>query len=526
MEQEQSTAESNSKEMQELLKKLRDRPFYIWGSTRHREASNPVNGVKGNCCFNHIIGLPQKNGIPQQLWDYQNIIFKALIVPGYLNSMPTTGPTLSHSLAEKKEKERTRQVQYYHSFKLKHLWVKKATGLGISEFILRFMVWLCLRNDDYKGSQMVIITGPNQELAIKMIKRMKGLFEPHGITFDSKETVIELNGCSIEAYPSNHIDSFRSLTNPKFILLEEADFFRKNEQEDVRHVAERYIGKSDPFIVMVSTPNRPDGLFGKIEKEAFETCIYKKIFLDYTYGLGKIYTNEEIEKARMSPSFPREYQLSYQGIIGNCFSTLSIENCQKIEYNPDQIIPHAKFSIGIDPSFGSSKFGIVATRYVNERIEVVEAEDWYRPDFVDMTNRVWEIKQKHKVDTNNLTIFCDSANPEVWSSLKRMLNEPYAEQYVSEKLAYYKKHNINPANYMKVIPVPFSTQGAKMLQHTKSLLEDKDNLVAIDKRFDKLLTSLRTAVANEYKLDKEQTSYHDILDGMRLSLQLYQRSNK
>jgi hypothetical protein len=69
-------------------------------------------------------------------------------------------------------------------------------------------------------------------------------------------------------------------------------------------------------------------------------------------------------------------------------------------------------------------------------------------------------------------------------------------------------------------------EGAKMLQHTKSLLEDKDNLVVIDKRFDKLITALRTAVANEYKLDKEQTSYHDLLDAFRLSLQLYQRSNK
>jgi uncharacterized protein (DUF1684 family) len=79
---------------------------------------------------------------------------------------------------------------------------------------------------------------------------------------------------------------------------------------------------------------------------------------------------------------------------------------------------------------------------------------------------------------------------------------------------------------MKVIPIAFSTNGAKMLQHTISLLEDKDNLVAIDKQFDKLLTSLRTAVANEYKLDKEATNYHDILDAFRLSLQLYQRCNK
>jgi hypothetical protein len=27
-------------------------------------------------------------------------------------------------------------------------------------------------------------------------------------------------------------------------LLDEADFFRKSEQEDVRHVSERYIAKS------------------------------------------------------------------------------------------------------------------------------------------------------------------------------------------------------------------------------------------------------------------------------------------
>jgi hypothetical protein len=50
------------------------------------------------------------------------------------------------------------------------LWVKKATGLGVTEFFLRFMAWLCLRNNDYRNSQMCIVTGPNQELAIKLIK--------------------------------------------------------------------------------------------------------------------------------------------------------------------------------------------------------------------------------------------------------------------------------------------------------------------------------------------------------------------
>ena len=167
---------------------------------------------------------------------------------------------------------------------------------------------------------MVIVTGPNQDLAIKLIKRLKGIFEPRlGLYFTNKETVIELNGCKIEAYPSNHLDSFRSLTNPKFIFIDEADMFRKGEQEDVRHVSERYIAKSDPYIVMVSTPNAPDGLFEKIEKEPEETCLYKRLKMDYTYGLGKIYSKEDIEKAKNSPSFEREYNLKYLGKIGNVY---------------------------------------------------------------------------------------------------------------------------------------------------------------------------------------------------------------
>ena len=68
---------------------------------------------------------------------------------------------------------------------------------------------------------------------------------------------------------------------------------------------------------------------------------------------------------------------------------------------------------------------------------------------------------------------------------------------------------------MIIVPVPFSIEGGHMLQHAKWLLEeteeDGSSLIAIHPTFEKLLTSLCTAVANEYKLDKEQTSYNDIL---------------
>jgi hypothetical protein len=321
--------------------------------------------------------------------------------------------------------------------------------------------------------------------------------EPHGIILGGSMTSLKINNITITAYPSNHLDSMRGIDQASFLFLDEGDFFAKHEQENARIISERYISKSSPYIVMVSTANRPDGLFAQIEKEPMDTCIYKKIFIHYTDGLGKILTKEEVENARRSPSFPREMELKYLGIVGNLVAPAAIDKVQQIEYNPDQIIPNCEVSIGVDPSFGSSKFGIVATRFVNERIEVIEAEEHDRSDFNSMINRIWEFKQEHRVDNNNLTIFVDAANPEIWQSLKRMVDETYSEKYVFDKLAHYKKLNMNPAGPggMIVIPTPFSTSGTKTLQHTKSLLEDPDNLIAISPKFNKLLTSLRTAVA-------------------------------
>ena len=60
-----------------------------------------------------------------------------------------------------------------------------------------------------------------------------------------------------------------------------------------------------------------------------------------------------------------------------------------------------------------------------------------------------------------------------------------------------------------------------MLAHCKLMLEKE--YVEINPRFDKLVTSLRTAVEKgEGDLDKEATSYDDIFDGYRLALKYYQ----
>ena len=56
-------------------------------------------------------------------------------------------------------------------------------------------------------------------------------------------------------------------------MPKENGFVYQYKQQDVRHVSERYIAKSDPYIVLVSTPNGSGGSFERIEKEPEETCL-------------------------------------------------------------------------------------------------------------------------------------------------------------------------------------------------------------------------------------------------------------
>ena len=54
------------------------------------------------------------------------------------------------------------------------------------------------------------------------------------------------------------------------------------------------------------------------------------------------------------------------------------------------------------------------------------------------------------------------------------------------------------------------------------ILEQDPEKIAINPdKFDKLITSLRTAVDIDGALDKEATSYNDIFDAFRLALKFY-----
>lgn len=109
---------------------------------------------------------------------------------------------------------------------------------------------MCVRNDDLKGHKVLIVTGPNLQLAQSLIKTIRDLFlspdSRHQILFDGSQTEIVINSVYIKAVPSRHIDAMRGLTDVSIILLDEADFFPESQSNDVRDVPERYIAKSSP----------------------------------------------------------------------------------------------------------------------------------------------------------------------------------------------------------------------------------------------------------------------------------------
>jgi hypothetical protein len=80
----QSQAQDNL-QLNPALQKLTDRKFWFWDKSTHKEADRIS---KGDCCFNHIIGLPTKDGIETPMFDYEREMYFALTEPGYLNSHP------------------------------------------------------------------------------------------------------------------------------------------------------------------------------------------------------------------------------------------------------------------------------------------------------------------------------------------------------------------------------------------------------------------------------------------------------
>ena len=160
-------------------------------------------------------------------------------------------------------------------------------------------------------------------------------------------------------------------------------------------------------------------------------------------------------------------------------------------------------SMGIDVAWGdTSKFAIVITQYRNNKVEVFYAESFDKPQMNQIINHILQLKQRHHITK----VYVDGANPEVIRELKRRIGESENYHYYTEERLWQMRRGD-----MQIIPVNFQKRHREMLQWTYTLMSKR--FIKIHPSLQKLIVSLRTAIViDDWKLDKQQTSHHDLLD--------------
>jgi len=199
------------------------------------------------------------------------------------------------------------------------------------------------------------------------------------------------------------------------------------------------------------------------------------------------------------------------GKIGNVFSPLLIDKIiKKYELVKDIPVVHeALHCVGIDPGFGSSNTGIVITEHLKnpDIVRVIYAEEFEKANPQDIVDLCYDFHRKHYP---NIRFLVDGSN----AGLVRQLKVVFGEN------PDYDYKDVSP-DTMEILPVNFGTEHKQMLSHLYLMINKEYLAIPNEEKYDKLIVALRTAQAKEYSLDKEQTSYDDLLDALRVSLKGY-----
>ena len=344
---------------------------------------------------------------------------------------------------------------------------------------------------------------------------MQSLFNKHFplIQLESKFTDLWIRNTNVKIFPSRNVKDLRGWTDVSYLFIDEADYFEPSVTTELEHAITRYEEKSQCTTIMVSTPNVPGGLFQKIELD--KDSKYHKIILDYTVGLGKIYDPIEIEKKKKEPEFKREYMGQYLGKVGNVFSSSQIDECTNLgtKYNLVSI-PVSLYtlkSVGIDPGFSSSGTGIVVLEHIKtdngeHMIRVIDSHLIDKGDPNQIVELCWDIWKKYGY--MNVAYYIDGSN----RAMVNLLKIRWQESLTWDNTDSFGSN-------VKIRPVNFNTEHKNMLSNLHALVSK--GFLAIDPKYDKLITSLRTAYAEELNLKKDAGSYSDLLDALRLALKAY-----
>jgi len=484
-------------------------PFYRFDLTPEQHLAE-YDAKRGKCCFNHFIGLPEKHNKRMPLFPYQKILWDDF------------------------------EKSYNGEDPQRLFAVLKATGLGITEFSIRIMAWLAVSSGKFRGKRFAIIAGIRMDISEEIIRRLIGLFDrfPFLNIKQSKSKTI-INNVIIDGYPADNVNSLRSFHNLAFILVDEADFFRKSLQKEIRTVIERYVAKTNPFVYLVSTPDKPYGLFYELFREQKkDDSIYKLYEFNYEWGLGTIFTKKEIKDQMRSPSFQQEYNLQFGGTVGNLISEKALmkniytaEQATKLGFAPyywykdvvyDANTAESDFvfrTIGVDTGFGSnpsgglgSYTGICMTQWRNNRVEIMLAQELRQPDMDELVDIVSVLAVK----TNTSKIFVDGSNPPFVRALKNVFHEyPNYGKYDKKMLERKMYHGD-----MIVCPISFNKKAKTMLFHLKEVADKGLFVIHEDQR--NIIECLKSAYVVNDKLDKEQTAHDDLFDAIRLAIEWYE----
>jgi len=345
---------------------------------------------------------------------------------------------------------------------------------------------------------------------------MAGLFERHFplLNLYTKYTEMVLKNTWIKVFPSLAIKDLRGYFSAAYIWVDESDYLNESVQEELIHAITPYQLKSNCKIILSSTPNKPNGLMQNIELDP--NSKYYKLRLPYQLGVGKIYDPKEIATRKGGVEWKREMELQYLGKVGNVFTPSQIDECINLglEYSSDKI-PVSLYtlkSVGIDPGFSSSSTGIVVLEHIKvgndnrHMIRVIDSHLIDKGDPNEITNLCWDIWKKNGY--MNTIYWIDGSNRAMVNLLKIRWQE---------SLSWESSESFG--QNIKIRPVNFNTEHKNMLSNLHALVSKE--FLAIDPKYDKLITSLRTAYAEELNLKKDIGSYSDLLDALRLSLKGY-----
>lgn len=395
----------------------------------------------------------------------------------------------------------------------RHLCVLKPVGCGITEYCLRWILWKVMSSDEWQNSQVCVVVGPAVSLADRILGRIRRLLEKHDIIFDTARNYLKINKCEIFSVPSHNLNALRSLENPSCIYVSESDFLP--ELSDVRECTERYISKSNPYIIMESTINSPTGLYASIFKE--ENCLYTRKTINYLDALeAGMYTQKQIDKAKQSRSFAKELLCDIWA-LGNVTGTFPPELVRRA-FTMNEDIQPVKYVLAADPGFSPARTGITLLGIGNDGMKQIIVSDEYEESEDDMVDLIISLKEMYKVKN----IFVDASDKRFIKRLKAYTtDQPDYESHIK----FLKQNKIlNPYNPLKnlmvVIPLLFTqTSSREMLSYARLCLEQ--GTVQIPATCSTLEKVLYNSQDIDQDLIKEKISHGnggDCLDSFRMAL--------